>query len=143
MNPRSFLLALSLAAPLALAADPDVTSLYEISTDGTQAAFKAGQKGKLVLEIKTRPGAHISDEAPLTVELKGKDVAPEKAKLSLADSVGKKKGDAKYADPRFEVALTGAAPARAQIDARLVFFVCTDKICARQQKSLSLPVEVQ
>jgi hypothetical protein len=123
-------------------AEVDVASLYEVSTDGTTASFKAGQKGKLVIEIKTKEGSHISDEAPLSIELKGKDVAPEKAKLSLKDSVGQKKGDQKYADPRFEVALAGAAPAKGQVDAKLVFFVCTDKLCARQQKNLVLPVEV-
>jgi hypothetical protein len=29
------------------------------------------------------------------------------------------------------------------LDAKLTFFICTEKICARQQKTFSIPVEVQ
>lgn len=131
------------AGPLAGLAEEDVASLYEVSTEGTTGAFKAGQKGKVVIEIKTKSGSHISDEAPLSIELKGKAVSPEKEKLTLKDSVAPKKAGAKYTDPKFEVALTGAAPGKGQVDAKMVFFVCTDKLCARQQKTLALPVEVQ
>ena len=137
------LLGALLAAAPAFAAEPDVSTLYELSSAGTTAAFKAAESGKVVLEIKCRPGAHVSDEAPLKIELKGQGVAPAKEKLTLADSVGKKAPGQEYADPRFEVALKADKPGKGQVDAKLTFFICTDKICARQQKTLSLPVEAQ
>ncbi|HVE85423.1 MAG TPA: hypothetical protein VND93_21365, partial [Myxococcales bacterium] len=30
----------------------------------------------------------------------------------------------------------------ATVDAKMTFFVCTDQICSRQQKQVSLPVQV-
>lgn len=128
---------------LARADEQDVTAYYEIKTDGTSQKVKSGAKGTLVLAIKTKSGAHISDDAPLKVELTGDKVKPEKAKLSRADSVSKKEPGQEFADPRFEVPFTAEAAGQGKLDAKLTFFVCTEKVCARQQKSLSLPVEVQ
>jgi hypothetical protein len=124
-------------------AEEDVGSLYDVTTEGTSASFKAGQKGKVVIEIKTKPGSHISDEAPLKIELKGTGVTPEKSTLTLKDSVGQKKGEAKYADPKFDVPIAGTAQGKGQVEAKMTFFVCTEKLCARQSKNLVLPVEVQ
>lgn len=133
----------ALATAQALAADaPDVTSLYEVSTDGTSQKVTLGQAGKLVLAIKTKPGAHISDEAPLKIELTGSNVKPEKTKLSRADSVAQKADGQKFADPRFEVPFTAEAAGKGQLDAKITFFVCTEQLCARQQKTISLAVEV-
>jgi hypothetical protein len=139
---RSFALCLALAAAPALAQE-DVASLYEVSTEGSTPSFKAGQKGKLVIELRTKGGAHIKGETPMKIELTGKDVTPEKTTLGYKDSVSKKSAGKEFPDPKFEVALSGATPARAQVDAKLTFFVCTDKLCSKQSKTLALPVEVQ
>lgn len=122
-------------------AEVDPATLYEISTAGSTQKVKPGEKGKWVLEITAKPGAHVSTEAPLKIELTGKDAQPEKQKLTLADSVAKKAPGQEYANPRFEVPFSTSA-AKATIDAKVVFFICTDKVCARQQKNLSLNVEV-
>lgn len=127
----------------ARADEPDTSNFYEIRTEGTSQKVKTGGKGTLVLAIKTKAGAHISDEAPLKVELSGDKVKPEKAKLTRADSVGKKEAGQEFADPRFEVPFIAEAAGQGKLDAKLTFFVCTEKVCARQQKSVSLPVEVQ
>ncbi len=137
----ALLAALAWTAP-ALAQDVDPASLYEVSTEGTSTQVKAGEKGLLVLSIKTKPGAHVSEEAPLKLEVKGTQVTPEKQKLGREDSVGKKAAGQEYADPRFEVPFTTATAGKGSVDAKLTFFICTEKICARQQKTLSLPVEV-
>jgi hypothetical protein len=127
----------------ALAAeDPDASNFYEIRTDGSSQKVKVGEKGMLVLSIKTKSGAHISDEAPLKVELTGNKLKPEKAKLTRADSVGKREAGQVFADPRFEVPFVGEAGGKGSVDATLTFFVCTDKICSRQHKTVSVPVEV-
>ncbi|MFP2931976.1 hypothetical protein ACLESO_43785 [Pyxidicoccus sp. 3LG] len=136
------LAALAWAAP-AVADEVDPTTLYEVSTEGTSTQVKAGEKGVFVLSIKTKPGAHVSEEAPLKLEVKGTQVSPAKEKLGREDSVAKKAAGQEFVDPRFEVPLTAAAAAgKGTVDAKLLFFICTEKICARQQKTVSLPVEV-
>jgi hypothetical protein len=133
----------ALASPQALAQDEaNPSSLYEISTEGTSTKVKAGEKGLFVLSIKSKAGAHVSDEAPLKLQLKGTQVAPSKEQLAYSDSVSKKKQGEAYADPRFEVPFT-LDGGKGTLDAKLTFFICTEKICARQQKTLSIPVEAQ
>lgn len=140
---RSTLLVVVLGAFAALA-EPDVKALYDVSTQGTSTEVKAGEKGTVVIAFTTKEGAHVSDEAPLKIELSAKGAKLDKQKLTLADSVADKADAGKSPpDPRFEVAFTPAAPGQATVDAKLTFFICTDKICARQTKSLSLPVAVK
>jgi hypothetical protein len=43
---RSLILMLTLIASAAFAADPDVTSLYEVRTDGTSTALKGRREGE-------------------------------------------------------------------------------------------------
>jgi hypothetical protein len=142
MPTRLAALVLALCGSAALA-DPDPASLYEISTESAPAALKVGEKGKLTLEIRSRPGAHVSDQAPLRLELSGKNVKPDKEKLTLADSLGKKAAGQEYANPRFEIPFAGATAGKGSLDAKLTFFICTEKVCARQQKTFNFPVEVQ
>ena len=135
------LAALAWAAP-SFANDVDPTTLYEVTTEGTSTQVKAGEKGVFVLAIKTKQGAHVSEEAPLKLEVKGSQVTPVKEKLGREDSVAKKAAGQEFADPRFEVPFTTTAAGKGSVDAKLLFFICTEKICARQQKTVSLPVEV-
>lgn len=136
------LLAACLAlAGLARAGEPDVAALYDVSTQGSTAELKAGQKGKVAIAIVTKGGAHISDEAPLKIELSSKQGKLDKEKLTLADSTARGTKEAP-ADPRFEVGFTPNTQGPVTVEARLVFFVCTEKLCARQSKSLSIPVQV-
>ncbi|HEY8207550.1 MAG TPA: protein-disulfide reductase DsbD domain-containing protein [Myxococcaceae bacterium] len=153
---KTCLAALSLAFALPAAAQaPDVTKLYQVTTDGSTTKLGTGQKGKLVLSIKLDPAAHVSDEAPLKIALTGTDGAvPEKATLAYPDQVSKKPADQKYANPVvFEVPFAVDVPADAKADpksksvsaavkAKMTFFVCTEQICSRQQKEVSLPVQV-
>ena len=138
--------ALAALAVLAFAQAPDVTKLYQVTTDGSTTKVAAGQKGKLVLSIKLDKAAHVSDEAPLKIALTGTGgAAPEKAALAYADQVSKKPAGEKYANPVvFEVPFTvdAAAKAPAAVNAKMTFFVCTEQICSRQQKEVSLPVQV-
>ena len=119
---------------VALAQAPDPSSLYDMSTDGSTASVKAGEKGKLVLEIRTKDGSHVSEEAPMKIELSGKGVALEKQQLTLSDAVTK--------TPRFEVPFSTKEKGKSQVDAKLTFFICTEKVCARQQKTLTVAVDV-
>ena len=125
-----------------LAQSPDVGNLYDLDTAGSSQKVKVGEKGKLVIEIRAKNGAHISDEAPLKIELKGTGATPEKDKLVYKDSVGQKHNGAEYPDPRFEVPFTAPTAGKASIEAKMKFFVCTEKVCQPQQKTITLPVDV-
>ncbi|NVJ22718.1 hypothetical protein HUW62_15975 [Myxococcus sp. AM011] len=126
----------------ASADEVDPASLYDVSTDGSSTQVKTGEKGMFVLSVKTKPGAHVSEEAPLKLEVKGTQVAVSKEKLGREDSVAKKAAGQEFVDPRFEVPFSATAAGKGTVDAKLVFFICTEKICARQQKTFSVPVEV-
>jgi hypothetical protein len=133
-----------LVASLALAAEVDPTTLYKITTDGTTAKVAPGKKGTLVLEIQSLKGAHVSDEAPLRIQLSGTGaVSPEKAQLVYGDSVRKPSASVKYPDPRFEVPLAAQGKGPGTVEAKMTFFVCTEQLCLRQQKTLSVPVTVE
>ena len=88
----------------------DPATLYEVSTEGTSTQVKAGEQGVFVLSIKSKAGAHVSDEAPLKLELKGgTQLAPAQEKLALKDSVAKKAAGQQFVDPRFEVPFKATA----------------------------------
>jgi hypothetical protein len=133
----------AIASTQALAGEVDPSTLYEISTEGTSTKVKAGDKGVFVLSIKSKAGAHVSDEAPLKLQVKGTQLTAAKEQLGREDSVAKKAAGQAYVDPRFEVPFTAATAGKGTLDAKLTFFICTEKICARQQKTFSIPVEVQ
>ena len=132
----------ALVASACFAQGPDVAGLYDVTSEGSTQKVKAGEKGKLVIAFKTKPGSHISAEAPLKIELAAKDAKLEKEKLTLADSVSKKEAGKEYVDPKFEVPFVVATAGKASLEAKMTFFICTDTLCSRQVKNLSLPVEV-
>ena len=140
---RSPLLSLLvLLAPAAWAADPDPAGLYTVTTDGTSTVLKPGTSGKLVLSIHTSAGAHISEDAPMKLTLTGSGgVEPAKATLGRSDAKAVRKPDGAI-DPRFEVPLTANSKGQGAVEAKLTFFVCTETLCSRQQKTLSVPVTV-
>ncbi len=140
---RSSLLSLLvLLTPSAWAADPDPSSLYVVSTEGSSTILKPGQPGTFVLSIRTTAGAHISEDAPIKLTLSGSGgVEPAKASLGRSDAKAVRKPDG-AADPRFEVPLTAVSKGQGAVEAKLTFFVCTETLCSRQQKTLRVPVTV-
>jgi hypothetical protein len=138
------LLPLLLLSSLALAGDVDPTRLYRLSTEGSTAQLRPGQKGKVVVEVQSLEGAHVSDEAPLKLTLAGTgSVTPERQALVYGDSVRKKSDTVKYPDPRFEVPIAATGTGPGAVEAKLTFFICTADLCLRQQKTLSVPVRVE
>ena len=51
--------------------------------------------------------------------------------------------EGKHKSPRFEVPVTAGAAGSGKVEGKLTFFVCTEKICSRQQRDVSVPVEVK
>ena len=141
---RTLLVPAVLVASLALAAEVDPTTLYKVTTEGTTSKVAPGKKGTLILEIQSLKGAHVSDEAPLRIQLSGTGaVTPEKTQLVYGDSMRKPSGSMKYPDPRFEVPLATQGKGPGTVEAKMTFFVCTEQLCLRQQKTLSVPVTVE
>jgi hypothetical protein len=138
---KLFALLVAVFSTISVAADskPDakVEALYDVSTAGTSLTVKAGQKGTIVIHVATKNGAHVSEEAPLKIELSSKESKFDKEKLSLKDSTAKTKGDA-----HFEVGFVPNLQGPTSVEAKLTFFICTESLCARQVKTLSVPVEV-
>jgi hypothetical protein len=128
---------LSVCAVSAAAGDAKVEALYDISTAGSSVKLKAGEKGKIVIHVAAKGEAHVSQEAPLKIELSSKQSTFDKEKLSIKDSTSK---DEKVA--HFEVGFTPSLQGPTSIEAKLTFFICTESLCAKQQKTLSVPVEV-
>ena len=120
----------------------DPATLYEVSTTGSSTQLKAGAQGVFVLSIQSKPGAHVSDEAPLKLELKGAQLSFTQESLALKESVAKKAAGQTFVDPRFEVPFKAVAAGKSTVEAKLTFFICTEQICARQKKTISVPVEV-
>jgi len=144
-------LALFAAAPFTLAGavfaqqgqEVNPATLYELTSAGSAQKVKAGDKGKVVVLLKTKSDSHVSTEAPFKIEVTGKGLKPEKDKLALADAVEKRTVPDGVADPRFEIPFVATSAGQGALEARLTFFICTEKICARQQKTLSVPVLVE
>lgn len=142
MGLLSALILLACTANVRAEDDVDVSKLYEITTEGTSKTLEAGKPGTFVFSVKTVDGAYISDEAPLRIELSGKNVKPEKARLTYADSLTRKEGAKPPPDPRFEVPITADGKGKGTVDAKATLFICTAKLCVRQQRTVSVPVEV-
>ena len=125
-------------------AQPDTANMYDVSTEGTTTALKAGERGRVVISIHAKNGAHVSDEAPLRIELSSKESKLEKEKVTLNDSLNRKKdGENEYPDPRFEIGFTPTAQGKTTVNAKMTFFICSEKLCARQVKNLTFPVDVK
>jgi hypothetical protein len=125
-----------LTVATAVAAQPaDPQTLYSLATEGSSKQLQAGRAGTWVLEIRPTAGAHVSDEAPLKVELKGTNVRPAKTSLQRSDLV-------KASPPRFEVPVAAEGVGKGTVDAKVTFFICTETLCARQQKTVQVAMDV-
>ena len=124
--------------------EPNPTTLYDLSTEGSTQKLKAGEQGMAVLWIRAKQGAHVSDETPLKLEVSAERVKLTKRTFTYADSVTRASaGVRRYPDPKFEIPFSATAPGKSNIDLKLTFFICTDKLCARQQRTLKVPVQVE
>lgn len=140
---KALIAAVLLGSTAARAADGvDVTQLYTLTTEGSTAVVQRGEQGKFVLSITTVDGAYVSAEAPLRIELTGKNAQVSNSRLTSKDSVAQgEQKDKKFADPRFEVPFKASA-AKGAIEAKATFFICTKTLCVRQQRTVAQPFEL-
>lgn len=132
---RHLALALSLLGPTAaLAAEPE---LVTVRTEGTTTTLQAGESGRLVLRLDPAPGAHVNRDAPVKVELSSRQASFERPRLGLADARLEDGG------ARFEARFTPSAQGPISLQAAVSFYACTATTCARQSRTVSVPVEVR
>lgn len=140
--PARLVMVLSLvcfAAPWsALAEDPidEAARLYEVEISATPK-LSTGAAGQVVVRIEPKPGAEIHKTAPISLTLEGQGVQTAKKKLGRAELT--MEGE----NASFTVPFTGETPGPASIDAQLTFYVCTDNVCARQQRQATLPITIE
>lgn len=115
----------TLATAFLLSATPD-PSLYKVKASVASPEVKVGSGTKLEISFDVAQGAHISDEAPLTIKLSGEGVAFEKQTLHYGDSL-KPRGPG----PKFEDLVTISAPGQHVVDLQMSFYVCTAELCNR------------
>ena len=127
--------ALVASPAFAQTADDAVAKLYDVEMKATPNVAK-GADGQLVVRITPKAGAEIHKEAPISLSLETKGVKTGKNKLGRPELLMEGENGS------FTVPFTAVSPGAATIDANLTFFVCTDNLCARQQRKVQLPVTV-
>ena len=118
----------------------EAKELYSLQAKAQPSELAVGGKGEVSLAIEPKPGAHFSDEAPIKITLKGSNVAVGKEVLSKQDANFEKGG------ARFSVPFTAQSVGKGSVEmcqTDLSFYLCTDKLCERQTKSVSIPVLVK
>lgn len=125
-------------ALLLAAAPPDVSNTYRIETSQL-VKVKKGEAGKARVEVVPRPEAHVSPDAPISLTVSsGPGLKLAKQKLGRPEAK-----ETKAKGVEFEVPFTAESAGREEVKGKLVFFICTEKLCERQTKELALAVEVQ
>jgi hypothetical protein len=113
-------------------------SAYKIETTSS-LKLKKGEKGDAHVTIVPRSDAHVSPDAPLSMSLSsGPAIKLAKTKLGRGDGT---------ATPRqgmdFTIPVTAAASGKDEVKGQLSFFICTEKLCERQKRDVTVPVTVE
>lgn len=118
-----------------LAAPPDVANTYKLEAPRV-LKVKKGAAASAKIEVVPRSDAHVSPDAPISLTVSGDGVTLPKTKLGRPDA---KETAAKGVE--FDVPFTAQSPG--QVKGSLTFFICTDKLCERQKRDVSVAVEVE
>jgi len=142
LNPVRLLALLSaLALPSFAQSDPhaDAAKAYTIETSQTPIKVKRGDKAEAKVTVIPRSDAHVSPDAPVSVTLSsGPALDLPKQKLGRPDA---KPTHAKGVE--FDVPFVGKQPGRDELRAQVSFFICTEKLCERQKRDVTLAVVVE
>jgi hypothetical protein len=122
---------------LALLAALDAASAYKIEAQPSKA--KHGTAAKARLEVVPVAGAHVSPDAPISLTVHSgafSKVEKEKLGRSEAQPTGKQ-------GVLFEVPFTSAQAGKDELHAKLNFFICTETLCEKQSREVTLALEVE
>ncbi len=127
-----------LLALLLLASPPDVSNAYKIETSPV-VKVKKGETGKARVEVVPRSDAHVSPDAPISLTVhSGPAVKLAKEKLGRAEA-----HETAAKGVEFEVPFTAASAGSDEVKGTLSFFICTEKLCEKQKRDVSLAVLVE
>jgi hypothetical protein len=137
------LVALFCAVPLPSLAQTDphgeAAKAYTIETSQGPLKVKRGEKAEAKVTVVPRSDAHVSPDAPLSVTLtSGPALDLPKQKLGRPDA---KPTAAKGVE--FDLPVVGKQPGRDELRAQVSFFICTEKLCERQKRDVTLAVVVE
>jgi len=115
----------------------DASGWYDLEVKATPKVNK-GEAGSLTVHITPKGKAEIHKEAPIKLTL-APPAAVELSKTTLTRSDLKMEGP----NASFDVPFTGHEAGKGDIVATVSFYICTDQICAHQERKASLPVTVR
>jgi hypothetical protein len=128
-------LALSAAANDGLATEKD----FKVTSDGTAAKVKAGQKGALVVNVVALNGFKVSQETPFSLKL----AATDGVKLDAQTFARKDLVDSNAKDPQVKTFFTGAAKGEQTVNVDVTFFLCSDKLCQRMTAKHTIKLNIE
>jgi hypothetical protein len=101
--------------------------------------YKAGELGRIVVQLEPHGSFHINQEYPIEIGLSGdaETIFP-KANLARADAA--EFGETKA---RFDVPFNCKAPGDRKISANVKFAVCTPENCVPDERNLTLALAVK
>ena len=121
-----------------LLASPDVSGTYRVETSKT-LKVKKGQTGHAKVEVVPRADAHVSPDAPISLALTaGPSLKLAKEKMGRPEAK-----ETKAKGVEFDIPFTAAAAGTDALKGTLSFFICTEKLCEKQQREIAVNVEVQ
>lgn len=113
---------------------------YTLEAGASPSTVKVGEAGKVSIVIRPKaPTWHVHPQAPLKVQLN----APAGLELERRDLGRKDVADPKAEALRFESPFVATAAGRQLVQAKVDFFICSDKACVKQVKDVAVPVTVQ
>ena len=127
------------AAPVLANENADIAaSAYKIESTSS-LKLKKGEKGDAHVTIVPRSDAHVSPDAPLSMALSsGPNVQLAKTKLGRGDGT-----PTAQQGVEFKIPVTAAAAGKDEVKGQLSFFICTEKLCERQKREVTVPVTVE
>jgi hypothetical protein len=124
-------------APSLARADEDPTKLYDLSVKAPAKVAKGGT-GTLTVRITPKGAGELHNDTPLSLAVTpSANVSFEKPKYARTDA----KVTAK--ETSFEVPFTAKEKGAGKIESKVVFFICTSQLCARQERTETVNVAVE
>lgn len=109
-----------------------------IEASASVSELSVGRSGVVRIAIRPDAGIHVQPRGPLEVRLAASPgLALSRAALGWADTLGPR-----LEPPRFEIPFTATAPGAQVVSGRLVFFLCGDTWCVKQERETSVRVTV-
>jgi hypothetical protein len=121
---------------LLLAASTSWANEYTLDLSKSAKSLKVDEKATLTLVLKLLPGAHISDETPITVSLTSTDAIKfDKTRLSRSDAVKGSKFE-------FQVPFSALKAGKHEAKGSIRFYLC-DTNCKRIDDNFTHVIEVK